>query len=214
MQDVVGVLLRKGFGDLGLAEHRVAGDDLARQRQHAQQSQRRLVLVGLGIDAQLPDHGLNRRREHGDQVYRGGLAVVTAPERLAVEGEVVAEVGTALEDPVAEDGLEGLDVDASEDAGVGGDTGRLPAPESEGVCEGGSVVASELSDALEGRAPGEDGDDGQREDGNEVVNPSLATPRVENTLEHLDERPGHGELRFEEAAPYRDPQNPPTSTRK
>src|SRR5919206_304824 len=43
--------------DVAVGEHRVAGDDLAGQRQHAQQLQRRLVLVGLAVDAQLAQHG-------------------------------------------------------------------------------------------------------------------------------------------------------------
>ena len=119
------------------------------------------MLVRLGIDAELADHRLDPRREHREQVDGRGVAVARAAEGLAVEGEVVAEVGASLDDPPTQDGLDGLDVESPKEAGEGGHRWRRAASEAEGVGEGRVVVASEAGDAGQAGAAGEDGDDGQ-----------------------------------------------------
>jgi hypothetical protein len=149
VQNVVRPFFCQGFRNLRLTEHRITGNDLPLQRQHAEESQCGLVFVRLRIDTQLPDDGLNLRREHSDQVDRGDFAIVTASKRFAIEGEVFAEIRTALKNPVPQYGFEGVDIDASEDARVGGDTGCFAASESESVGEFVPVIASELGDALE-----------------------------------------------------------------
>lgn len=187
MQQGLRPLSGQGVGDLRLTEHGVAGDHLALHRSDAQEGQRRLVLVRLGVDADLPDHRLHRRREQGHQVDRRHVAVVRPAEGLAVEGEVLAQIGAALHNPVPQDGFEGVDVEASEDAGVRGHARRLAAAEGEGEGEGVAVIATELSDPLEGGSPGEHGDHRQTEHGREVVHLALALPWVVNAVEHLGE---------------------------
>lgn len=193
VQDVLRPILGKGFGDFRLTEHGVAGDDLALHRGDAQEGQRRLVLVRLGVDADLPDHRLHRRGEQRHQMHRRHVPVVGAAEGFAVEGEVLAQIGTALENPVPRDAFEGVDVEASEDAGVGGHARRLPPAEAERESEGLAVIATELSDPLEGGSPGQHGDHRQTQHGREVVHLALPLPRVVNAVEHLGQRAGHGE---------------------
>src|SRR4051812_44841255 len=61
--------------DVTLAEQGVAGDDTAFQGQNAQKLQGGLVLVGLGIDLDLGQHGLAMRGVGGHEVLPGYLAL-------------------------------------------------------------------------------------------------------------------------------------------
>src|SRR5262245_13199676 len=88
-QDIIAAPVDDGRADIAMGEQGIAGDDLAADRQHPQQLQRRLVLVGLGIDPQLGQDRLDLRGIGGDQVDPGGLAVAAAPGGLAVAVEVV-----------------------------------------------------------------------------------------------------------------------------
>ena len=124
-------------------------------------------------------------------MHRRHVAVVGAADRFAVEGEVLAQVGASLNDPLAEDGLEGVHIEATEESGVGGRAGGLSASESEGEGEGLPVIATELNDALEGGAAGEHGDDREAEDRRQIVDFPSTVARVGNTGEHLSERLGH-----------------------
>ena len=80
-----------------------------------------LVLVGLGIDPKLGQDRLDIRGVGGDKVDCGGLAVAAAAEGLAIDGQMgrVARPESAA-DPAGDGRLEGGDVHAAEDAGVGG----------------------------------------------------------------------------------------------
>ena len=60
-----------------MREHGIAADDFALQRQHPQQLQRGLVLVGLGIHPELGQDRLDLRGVGGDQVDPG-----VSPSRL------------------------------------------------------------------------------------------------------------------------------------
>jgi hypothetical protein len=126
-------------------------------------------------------------------VDRRHVAVVGAADGFAVEGEVLAQVGTALHDPVSQDGFEGVDAEASEEAGVGGHARRLAASESECEGEGLAVVATELSNPLEGGSPGQHGDHRQTQHRRQVMHLALPLPGVLNAVEHLGERAGHQE---------------------
>ena len=61
----------------------IAGEDVARDRQNTQQSQRRLVFVSLGIDFDLRQNGLRLSAVGGDEVLSGNVAV-TAAEAVSV----------------------------------------------------------------------------------------------------------------------------------
>jgi hypothetical protein len=87
-QDIITTLVEDGRANVAMGEHGIAGDDLATDRQHPQELQRRLVLVGLGIDPQLGQDRFDLRGRGGDQMDPGGLAVEAAPGGLAVEVEL------------------------------------------------------------------------------------------------------------------------------
>lgn len=74
------------IGEVALAKYRIAEDDLVLQRQQAQELQGRFVLVGLGIDTQLRQHGLDLGGVRSQQMLTGQVAVSTAFERLAIQG--------------------------------------------------------------------------------------------------------------------------------
>ena len=192
MQQVIRPLFFQGIGHFRLAEHGIPGDHFAGHRHEAQQLQRGLVLVRFGVDTNLTHHRLDRRREQGEQVNRGDVALVGASQGLAIEGEVIAQIGAALQDPIAEDGFQSVGIESAEEAGVGGGGGCLPPAEAEHESEGLAVIAAELGDPLEGGAAGEHGDHRQTEHGAEVVDLALALARVVNAVEHLSQRAGHG----------------------
>lgn len=99
--DIVAAAVDDLFTEIPLAKHGVAGDDLALQGQHAQKLQRRFVFVGLGADAELGDHGADARGVGGQQMNAGHLIAGAAAQGLAVQGDDVAPVGTALSKPLA-----------------------------------------------------------------------------------------------------------------
>src|SRR5260370_35734938 len=57
-KNVVAAGLDNLRAEVALAEQGIAGEDVPRDRQNTQQSQRRLVFVGLGIDFYLAQNGL------------------------------------------------------------------------------------------------------------------------------------------------------------
>ncbi len=79
--------------EVSLAEHGVSGHDFALQGQQAQKLQSGLMLVGLGIDADLSDHGGNLGGVGGQQVDARNMIGSTATQGFAVDGDGVAPVG-------------------------------------------------------------------------------------------------------------------------
>jgi hypothetical protein len=92
-EDVIAPGLDHLLNQISLTEHRIARHHFARQGYDPQQFQRGLVFVGLGIDADLGQHRLNSRRERGDQVLSGYLAVAAPAQGLAVDRDVVERGG-------------------------------------------------------------------------------------------------------------------------
>ena len=91
------------------------------ERQHPQEFQRGLVLVGLGVDPELGQDRLDVGGIGGHQVDPGRAAVAAAPGGLAVDGEVRGVVRPEpAADPSADPRLEVGDVDPAEDPRVGG----------------------------------------------------------------------------------------------
>ena len=72
------------------------------------------------------------------------------------------------------------------------------------------MIASELSDALEGGATREHGDDRQAENGREIVPATFGFSRIESAIGHFDERQWQG-LTSREASTYPNSQFSPTS---
>jgi hypothetical protein len=153
------------FTEIPLAKHGVAGDDLAPHGQHAQKLQGGFVLIGLGIDAELGDHGADARRIGGQQVDAGHLVAGAATQRLAIEGDGVAQIRTALLEPFAQDLLVGAGVEPAEHIGKGRFTRSGPMREAECLGQFRAVIAGELGDGFQGLHARQQGDGGQVEDG-------------------------------------------------
>ena len=105
----------------------VPGEDVALPRQDAEQLQRGLVLVGLGIDLDLAQHRRGFREVGGDEVLAG-----TSPSRLpravlAVQRDpfllALRQTGS---DPTGQGLFDGLHVEDPEEHGEGDLVGVLP----------------------------------------------------------------------------------------
>jgi hypothetical protein len=83
------------LGDVAVREHGVGGHHLALKRQHPQQTQGGLVLVGLGVHTHLRQHSGRGGDEGAQQVDAGNVAVLGAPEGLAVQGDGLPAGGAA-----------------------------------------------------------------------------------------------------------------------
>ena len=215
-EEVVPTLADDLRADVLLAEHRVAGDDPALQRQHAEQLQGGLVLVGRGLDAQLGEHGPGGRGVGGQQVGARDLAVPAAAGGLAVDGQgeqlrrslaiaiafaiafaIAIAIAFAIAFafgggqsglcPAGERGLEGADVDGSEGDAEGGGRGRLAAAEPEGVGQGEALVAAELGDGGVALGAAEHGEHGQRQDGRQGVALAAGPARVGDPGEYVEQ---------------------------
>lgn len=124
------------------------------------------MLVGLGVDAELTDDRLDVGGVGGDEVDRRRAAVAAAAGRLAVERQVAGIAGAeAGADPAGDGRLEGGDVDAAEDAGVGGLAEAAAAGEPQQLEERPAAFLAVLDDGLVAGLAGEHGDDGQGEEG-------------------------------------------------
>jgi hypothetical protein len=75
--------------EVALAEQGVAGDDPACNGQEAQQPQGRLVFVGLAVDLDLGEDGLDLGGVSGDEMLAREVALTAATGRLAVNGEMI-----------------------------------------------------------------------------------------------------------------------------
>lgn len=165
-QHVVPAAVHHRRAEVPLAEGGVTGKDAAPDRQDAEQFQRRLVLVRLGVHPQLGQHGPGGRGVGGDQMQAGDVTVPAAAGGLAVDTHMQPVRGAQPGGhPAAQGGLEGGHVEGAEEGGQAGLGGRLAAAEAECPGEGEPVVAAELGDGGVGLAAGEHGQDGQAEDG-------------------------------------------------
>jgi hypothetical protein len=186
-QQVIAAAIADSLGYIPVREHGIAADQFALHGQDAQQTQGGLVFVGFGIDAELPQHGGVVGGEGGQQVDTGNFAVAAALERLAVQGYRLDRRRASLH-PDTQDGLEGLQVDGSEDLGKGGLGGRLFASESQSEGESGAVVASELGDGLQALHASEHGEDGEGENGGQGMDTAAGFAGFRDGSEEFDER--------------------------
>jgi hypothetical protein len=170
-------------------EHGISGDDLALQSQHAQQFQRGLMFVGLGIHPKLGQDRLDVRGIGGEQVDPGRRAVATAPGGLAVDGDVRGVVPPeASPEPLAQSRLEIGDVEAAEDPRIGGLTEAPTGGEPEVLEERPPPFLAVLNDRLIRSHAREHGDDGQAEQGGKRVPLALGPSWIMNFLKQFHQR--------------------------
>lgn len=109
---------------ISLAEHRVAGDQLALQRNQIQHLQRRLVFIGLGIDRNLIEYQLRFVGVRGQQMNPRHLVALRATQRLAVERHRLPTRRNPPRRPAADRSLEGLTIQGGKQVMQRGATGR------------------------------------------------------------------------------------------
>ena len=181
-QDIITAPFDHGRADIAVREHGIAADDFALQRQHPQQLQRGLVLVGLGIYPELGQDRLDLRGVGGDQVDPGRVAIAAAPGGLAVDGDVgsVARPESPL-DPLPDPRLEVGDVNPAEDARVGrlAEASAGGEPEESGTP---SPAPCRLDDGFVTGHAGKHGDNGQAEQSRERVAFALGPARILKAL--------------------------------
>lgn len=154
-EQVVSSLLDDLRTQVALAKHRVTENDAPLERQDAEQFESRLVFVGLGIDAYLRKNGPLLMGESGYQMLARRLAVATATEVFAVEGDrLLGGAGRRRwqprRDPAREGRLESDGVQNPEEIGQARGCGRLATTKAQGVGQGDAMIATELGN---GRGP-------------------------------------------------------------
>jgi hypothetical protein len=177
-EHVVAAPRQHSRADVLLAEHGVAGDDLAFQRQDAQQFQGGLVLIGLGIDAQLADDGSYLGGVGRQQVNAGDPLTGGAPQGLAIQGQRRAQLRAPGHHPTGQGLFVGIDVKLAEEGGQGAFARRVQAGEAQGEPEGQPVVAGELSDGFQAAHASEQGHGGEAEDSHEGMPSATTLARV------------------------------------
>ncbi len=148
-QDVVA----SSFEDLGtniaMREHRIARNDLALDRQHSQQFQRRLVFIRLGVDPELSHGGVDVGGIGGHQVGCGRILIPTSPGGLTIDGKMKSRTGReASLDPLADARLKVGDVDPSKNPRVGGLAEAATPGEPKEIEEFPASLLAVLSDRL------------------------------------------------------------------
>ncbi len=142
--------------EIGVGEHCVGGDDRPSQRQQSQQFEGRLVLIGLAVDSPLGQGDLGFMRLASYQVDRGQLFAGRATQAFAVDGDraPTMPVGQSLK-PSADNRLEGVDVDGTEDLRERALGKRLGPHEAEGSDHVWWQVSAEIDNTLESAHPSE-----------------------------------------------------------
>lgn len=162
VEDVFALLFQHFGGEVGVRERGVGGHHGAPQRgQRAEQTQGRLVLVGRRLDGHLGDHGGGLGGVGGEQVDAGDRPVAAAAEDLAVDGHVLPAAAVAAGQPLAEQRVEAVGVEAAQQLGEGVGARHLAASEAQGVAEAVAAESPELGDGGEAGLAGEDGDEGE-----------------------------------------------------
>jgi hypothetical protein len=193
-------IVAAAFDDRGtqvaLAEHGVADEDRTLQGKDAEQVQGRLVLVGLGIDTDLRQHGAGVGVKGGDEMLAGGFAVLATAGGLAVERDDPFGAGRPTRgNPARKRGLEDFDVQGTKQLGERGDGGSFAASETKGMRQGGTSVAAELGDPAEAFDAGHHGEHGEGEHRGQGVANASGVTRVRNLGKRVDQskRSRHGE---------------------
>jgi hypothetical protein len=182
-----------------VGEHGVGRHHRPAQRQHAEQPQGRLVLVGAGGDGHLGDDGGRLRGVGGQQVDAGQVPVPAAADHLPVEGDVVVPVRVAVGQPVADEAVQVVGVEGGEQVGEGVGTRHLAVAEAEGVPESVPAEAAELGDGGQAGVPGEGGDEGEGDERHERVRAAFRVSRVGQLGQAVEQgwnghRPPPGEM--------------------
>ncbi len=194
-ENVVAAAFDDRGAQVALAEHGVADEDRPLRGKDAEQLQGRLVLVGLGIDAKLRQHGAGVGVIGGDEMLAGGFAVLAAAGGLAVEGDDPFGAGWPTRgNPAGKRGLKDFDVQGTKQLGKRGDGGSFAASEAKGMCQGSTSVAAELGDPAVAFDAGHHGEHGEGEDGGQGVANASGVSGVRNLGKRVDQskRSRHG----------------------
>ncbi len=186
-------VISSSFDDLRtkitVREHCVTRDDLVLDRDHSQNFQGGLVLVGLGIDPESSQDRFDVRGEAGEQVNARRVAVSAPPGSLAVDrgvrGVVFAKLGL---NPPAHTRLEVNHVDPAKDPRVSRlreaplgckpeKLQKLPAP-----------FLAELDDSLIAGHPRKRADNRQAEEHRKRMPLPLGTSRILKSLKEFPQR--------------------------
>jgi len=169
-----------------VGEHGVGGHDLAGEREHAEELERGLVLVGLGVHPELAQDGRHAGGVGGQQVDAGQASGGAAAQRLAVQADDIV-VEAAGGEPAGQGGLHPRRVEAAEQLAEGGLVRGAGAAEAEREGEGCPAVAAELGDGLQAGHAREQRDDGQAEDGGQRVDESAGVAGVGHVGQGFDQ---------------------------
>lgn len=166
-----------------LAEHGIAKDDMALDRQNAEQFESGLVFVGLGIHPYLPEDSPLLMGKSGHQVVARRVAIVAATQVLAVERDRLLGVarhrhGHARGDPAGQGRLESDHIEGSEEIGKARGGGGLAATKAQRVRQGEAMIATELGNGRGSFATVEHGQHGEREHREKGMPPTMATAGV------------------------------------
>jgi hypothetical protein len=143
------------------------------------------VLVGLAVDAHLPDGRLRFVIERRQQMNTWELIALRTPQRFAVDGDASPTHPPTTTKPPSQRALESLSVQHLEHIVERGLTRHLVAGESQRPGETRAAVSTELSDGFQRPRPGEHRHRRLTQNRREGMTPTQRRPRVEQLLEHL-----------------------------
>jgi hypothetical protein len=149
------------------------------------------MFVGLAVDLDLSDHGRDVGRVGREQMNPGNGPVAGAAHGLAVEAQLVPEIGAPGRDPAPQSGFDGGDVEPTQEVGECRLARGLGGPEPQGVSQRGAVVARELGNGFQRAHARERGDDHEIENHRERVPAPRRITRIGNRGQNFRQR-GHG----------------------
>lgn len=161
------------LGQIPLAEHRVAGDQLALQRNQIQHLQRRLVFVGLGIDRNLIEHQLRFVGIRGQQMNTRHFVTLRATQRLAVQRHRLPTCRNPPRRPTADGTLEGLTIQGGKQVVQRRTTGRNVSRKPQGQRKRLASIPTKLRDGVQTPRPGQNGHRRERQYRRQRMTPSL-----------------------------------------
>jgi hypothetical protein len=175
--------------NIALREHRIAGDDLALNRQYPQHFQSRLVFIGLSIHTQLCQGGVDIRRICSNKMNRWCVAIATPTGRLAVDRDMGSVTRSQVPlNPTTDACLEVSYIDSSKDPRVCGFAQSSPSGKSEKVQEIPTSFLAVLNDRFVTCHARKHGDDSQRENSGKGVPLALGTARIVNAFKEFQQR--------------------------
>lgn len=176
------------LGQIPLTEHRVAGDQLAFQGNQIQQLQRRLVLVGLGVDGNLIQHHLRFVGVGGQQMNPRHLVTLGTTQGLAVEGHRLPTRCGASRRPATNGFFKGPAIQRREQVVQGRATRRNVSREPQRRSEGFPPIPPKLRDGVQTPRPRKNRHRRERQNGWQWMTPSLGVPWIGHLCKRFPKR--------------------------